>query len=123
MRRERAEALTIDEISRQFVELCLRLQKSADYDDVPKYNKLMPELMALVNELRRREGDQRRFLTSLYRHGNVFVRLMAAQSTLAVAPAEARGVLEKIRDSREMPQALDAGMTLSMLDSGMLTPS
>jgi hypothetical protein len=49
--------------------------------------------------------------------------LKAAVSTLALAQMEARQVLEALRDDQEMPQALDAGMTLCNLDRGVFKPT
>jgi hypothetical protein len=50
------------------------------------------------------------------------VRLKAAKATLAVAPQKARQALEAIRVSKFYPAALDAGMCLGNLNSGLYKP-
>lgn len=80
--------------------------------------------MRLVEtELKRRPPDQRRALLALYDHPNAQVRLAAAKSTLAVAPAAAREMLQIIADSGEFPQAGDAGMSLVNLERGIFKPT
>jgi hypothetical protein len=72
--------------------------------------------------LKARNGDQRRALLLLYEHPNAQVRLKAAKATLAVNPDAARRVLQTLADSREFPQAGDAGMTLINLDRSIFNP-
>ena len=81
------------------------------------------EMDAIKTELKSRAGDQRRALLGLYQHRNAQVRLKAAVATLAVAPEAARRKLQEIADSREYPQAGDAGMTLWNIDRGVFTPT
>jgi hypothetical protein len=87
-----------------------------------KFNHLFDELTAIVNELKRRPGDQRRELLRLYEHPNPQVRLNAVKA-LAVAPEHARRTLEAIAGSRQYPQAGDAGMTIDSLEWGIFKPS
>jgi hypothetical protein len=72
--------------------------------------------------LKNRKGDQRRALLPLYGHRNAAVRLAAAKATLAVAPTEARRMIESIADGQHMYYSGDAGMCLLMLDSGRFVP-
>jgi len=58
----------------------------------------------------------------LFDHDNFQVRLNAAKRTLAVAPMEARRVIQWIFDSKIYPQAGDVGMCLSNLDDGTFKP-
>jgi hypothetical protein len=51
------------------------------------------------------------------------VRVKAVKATLAVAPREARRMLEMIAKSREYPQAGEAGMSLRALDEGIFKPT
>lgn len=92
-------------------------------DDIAKKNKLLREMWKVTDELQGRPGDQRSALLDLFAHPNAQVRLMAARLTLAIAPAAARDILQAIKDSKEQPQALDAGMCLWMLDEGMFKPA
>jgi Domain of unknown function (DUF2019) len=80
------------------------------------------EMVAIEDELKTRDGDQRRELLSLYNHPNAQVRLNAIKATLAVAPEIARQALQAIADSREYPQAGDAGMSLWNLEQGIFEP-
>jgi hypothetical protein len=43
--------------------------------------------------------------------------------TLAVAPAAAKQLLQEIADSKEYPQAGDAGMSLWALKQGIFRPT
>jgi hypothetical protein len=79
-------------------------------------------MIDVEEELKARDGDQRRALLDLYDHPNAQVRLNAAKATLAVAPESARRMLQTMADSREFPQAGDAGMTLDSLDRGIFKP-
>lgn len=90
---------------------------------VTKFNRLYDDMMEVVDELKRRHGDQRRALVRLFQHPNMQVRLQAAKLTLAVAPTEARAQLEAIAESSWNPQAGDAGMCLSFLDDGTFKPT
>lgn len=88
-----------------------------------RFNRLFDEMMAVSNELKGREGDQRRALMDLYDYPNMQVRVQAAKLTLAVAPVEARQQLEAIAATHWFPQAGDAGMSLSNLDHGIFKPT
>ena len=87
-----------------------------------RFNRLFDEMVAIEDELKTRDGDQRRQLLSLYNHPNAQVRLNAIKATLAVAPEIARQALQAIADSREYPQAGDAGMSLWNLEQGIFKP-
>lgn len=87
------------------------------------FNRLFREMMDVTNELKTREGDQRRLLVELYDYPNMQVRVQATKLTLAVAPIAARQQLEAIADTHWMPQAGDAGMSLSNLDRGIFKPT
>jgi hypothetical protein len=91
--------------------------------DTRKYNRLYATMVDIRNELKHREGDQRRALLPLLDHPNVQVRMMAADTLLAISPDLARKALESVRESKIYPQAMDAGMTLSALDNGTFVPS
>jgi hypothetical protein len=87
--------------------------------DIGRQKKCAIAAMEIAAELKSRPGDQRSELLKLYDHPNVQVRLMAAKLTLAVAPTAARGLLQLIADSKQYPQAMDAGMSLWALDQGI----
>lgn len=90
---------------------------------ISKFNRLFDQMSEVSNELKSRPGDERRALTALYDYPNMQVRLKAAKHTLAVTPLEARSQLEAIAESKWFPQAGDAGMSLSNLDSGFYKPT
>ncbi|WP_336067908.1 DUF2019 domain-containing protein [Nitratireductor rhodophyticola] len=91
-------------------------------NEIARFNKLFDELMSIKNELRARPGDRRRLIMELYKHRNMQVRLNSAKATLAIAPEEARALLEWIAASKHNPQAGDAGMCLWALDEGIFVP-
>jgi hypothetical protein len=100
----------------------------AQYDaayvvDTKKYNRLFAKMQTIENEMKRREGDQRRALLPLLDHPNVQVRMMAAHAVLAISPAFARKAFESVRESGIFPQAANAGMALRALDNGTYVPS
>ncbi|MDB5654291.1 MAG: hypothetical protein JWQ94_1904 [Tardiphaga sp.] len=90
---------------------------------IAKFNRLYDRMNAVSDELKRRDGDQRRALQVLYGFNNMQVRLKAAIHTLAVAPSEARDQLQAVANSKWFPQAGDAGMSLLALDNGTFKPS
>jgi cytochrome c oxidase assembly protein Cox11 len=106
----------------RFAALGVAEDKAERVDDTAEYKRLYWLMDAVKKELKSRPGDQRRALLTLYDHPNMQVRLMAAKSTLAVAPDEARRMVEWIAASRWFPQAGDAGMCLARLDSGDFVP-
>ena len=91
-------------------------------NEISRCNRLFDELTAIEEELRTRPGDRRRLFIKLYEHRNMQVRLNSAKATLAVAPQEARALLEWIAESKHNPQAGDAGMCLWALDEGIFVP-
>lgn len=91
--------------------------------ETAKFNRLYDQMTAVSDEMKRRDGDQRRALQSLYSSENMQVRLKAAIHTLAAAPVEARKLLEAVAVSKWFPQAGDAGMMLLALDDGTYRPS
>lgn len=91
-------------------------------NQIAKFNRLFGVMTEIADELKSRDGDQRSALLSLFGYPNMQVRLQAAKLTLAVAPVEARRLLEAIASSKWFPQAGDAGMCLSFLDDGTFKP-
>lgn len=83
------------------------------------FNRLFDRERKILDELRRRDNDQRRILIALYDHLNVQVRLNAAKSTYALNTAGARAVIQAIADTKFQPWAGSAGMTLWALDEGI----
>lgn len=90
---------------------------------IPRYTRLYKQMVEIRNELKSREGDQRRALIPLLQSDNVQVRLMAANTLLAIAPDLARKALESVRDFGLMPQAAEASSMLEAVDTGRFVPS
>jgi len=107
----------------RFTALALDQFKAELYGETKKYNRLYHEILAIERELKKRAGDQRTVLVSLFEHPNPQVRLMAAQSTLAVARVAACETLQDIWDRREFPQAAFAMGTLRALERGDRKPT
>jgi hypothetical protein len=97
-------------------------ERESALGDIAKINRLFGQMEAITDELKSRPGDQRRALLALFDHPNMQVRLKAAKATLAVAPKEARQMIEAIAASRWFPQAGDAGICLWALDEGIFVP-
>ncbi|HTS40759.1 MAG TPA: DUF2019 domain-containing protein [Xanthobacteraceae bacterium] len=115
--------MTVDQLLDRFGEIGVAQDKALLANAIDKFNSLYDEKVIIVAELKSREGDQRRALMRLYNHQNMQVRLNAANATLAIAPDEARNLLQKIADSNFFPQAGDAGMSLWNLERGVYKPT
>jgi hypothetical protein len=118
-----ADQTSVQELVERFVSIGLAQYDALYVVDTTKYNRLYAMMVDIRNELKRREGDQRRALLPLLDHPNLQVRMKAANTLLAISPVLARKVLESVRESKIYPQAMDAGMTLSALDNGTFVPS
>ena len=116
-------AMSSKNLVQRFAEIVVSQDRALLGGEIAKFNRLFQQMMDVANELKAREGDHRRLLLELFTFPNMQVRLQAAKLTLAVAPAEARKQLEAIADTHWMPQAGDAGMSLSFLDRGVSKPS
>jgi hypothetical protein len=95
---------------------------AADNLENARYNRLFDEKVAIETELKSRPGDERRLVLQFYGHEVMQLRFNAARATLAVAPAEARAELERIRETKHYPQAAKAGLALEYLEEGRLVP-
>jgi predicted transcriptional regulator len=122
MKRAGLIEMTVEQLVERFAEICVEQDQAILRDETTKFNRLYDLMRAVREELKSRPGDQRRALLALYQHQNAQVRLAAAKSTLAVAPAAAREMLQTIADSGEFPQAGDAGMCLVNLERGIFKP-
>lgn len=116
-------SLSVTELVARFAEVELTQFQAELRSDIGKQNRCVSEAMAIAEELKTRDGDQRSALLELYEHPNIQVRLMAAKLSLAVAPATARALIQSIADSKKYPQAGDAGMCLWTLDEGIFKPT
>ena len=115
--------LSVPELIERFTTACLGEFQAELESDIAKQNRFVRQSMGVADELKNRPGDQRSALIKLYDHPNVQVRLNAARLTLAVAPAAARAVIQVIKDSKQYPQAMDAGMCLWTIEQGIFTPT
>ncbi len=122
MKRIELANMTTSDLVERFAQIGVAQDRALLGGEIAKFNRLFQQMMDVANELKAREGDQRRLLLELFNFPNMQVRLQAAKLTLAVAPAEARKQLEAIADTHWMPQAGDAGMSLSFLDRGVSKP-
>lgn len=114
--------MTVDELVKRFEEICLAQYKALFRENISEYNKLYGELDIIDDELRRRGPSVRMALLKLYDSANVQVQIKAAIHTLAVAPNQAKRLLQTIADSYKFPQAADAGMILDRLKIGSFVP-
>lgn len=117
-----AEMLT-PQLVQKFIDLALAQFKAELYGEISVYNRLYRQIVAIEQELKMRPGDERVALVPLFSHANPQVRLMAAQSTLAVAPVESRQTLQVLWDRKEFPQAAYAMGTLRALERGDRKPT
>ena len=122
MKRVKLPDMTVVELVQRFADIALEQDRAELAEEREQYAPLFRLMEAVEEELKQREGDQRRALLSLYTHPNVQVRLKAAESTLAIARSAAEQALREIRNSKSYPQAGEAGMTLFNLQEGVFKP-
>jgi hypothetical protein len=115
--------MSVEQLVERFTAITLAQDKAVRRDEHAKFNRLFREMEAVKQELKARDGDQRRALLPLYDHPNAQVRLKAVKATLAVTPEAALRMLKVIAESREYPQAGEAGMSLDNLESGIFKPT
>lgn len=115
--------MTLSQLVDRFTADALTQFQAELYGEIAKYNLLYREIVAIERELKNRAGDQRSALVPLFAHSNPQVRLMAAESTLAVAPEAARQTLQELWDRKEFPQAAYAMGTLRALERGDRKPT
>jgi hypothetical protein len=123
MKRTKLQGMTVDQLIQRFTAIGVEQDQALLRGQHARFNRLFDEMLAIEDELKARDGDQRRELLSLYSHPNAQVRLNAVKATLAVTPEFARQRLQVLADSREYPQTGDAGMTIDALDRGIFKPT
>ena len=123
MRGPKLEEMSAANLVERFVEITKAQGEALLDDELRKFNRLFQQMRAVLEELKARDGDQRRALLPLYEHPNAQVRLKAAKNTLAVAPNAALKILQDIVSSGEYPQAMEAGMTLWNLENETFKPT
>lgn len=122
-RRIPIDQLTIDELVQNFLALTLAQYEARFPSQTGKYNRLYRQMNEIRDELKRREGDQRRALLPLINHENAQVRLMAASSLLTIVPDRAKKALESVRDSGIVPPSVNAAGLLDGLKNGSFVPN
>src|SRR5438552_16475131 len=115
MKHANLRQMTLDQLVDRFANVALAQDQALLGNDIGEVNRLFGKLEDIERELKVRNGDQRSALLRLYDHSNPQVRLKAVKATLAVAPQAARTALQIIADSKEYPQAGQAGMSLPNL--------
>lgn len=115
--------MTVDQLVREFADIARAQDDALLENDIAEVNRLFWQLEAIEGELKSRQSDQRNALLHLYDDPNPQVRLKAVKATLAVAPKAARAALEAIANSKQYPQAGEAGMSLWNLDRGIFHPT
>jgi hypothetical protein len=123
MKRTNLRKMTVDQLVGRFAMIAVDQDDALLANDYAEVTRLFWQLESVEDELKLRDGDQRRALLRLYDHPNMQVRLKAVKATLAVAPPRARQMLQAIADSRHYPQAGEAGMSLLNLERGIFKPT
>lgn len=117
------KALSVQQLVDRIASIGVEQDDAILYDQHKTYERLYRELDNIDKELQARGKEARLALLQLYGHPNIQVRLNAAKRTLAVAPVQARGLLEAIAKRIDVPQGGDAGMALRALDRGIFKPT
>src|SRR5262249_31096566 len=123
MKRAKLQDMAVNQLVERFTGIGIEQNHALLRRQYAKFNRLFDEMVAIEEELKKRDGDQRRELLFLFKHPNAQVRLNAIKTTLAVAPEIARQALQALADSREYPQAGNAGMSIWNLERGIFKPT
>jgi hypothetical protein len=123
MKRENPKSMTTPALVARFAEIGVAQDEALLEGRTGEFNRLFDLKVAITEELKSRDGDQRRVLVELFRHPNMQVRLNAAKATLVVASKDARRMLTNIAASNHYPQAADARGSLRDLKSGFYKPT
>jgi hypothetical protein len=115
---KRLESMSTSELVDLFEQLSFEQGQAYADLQIARSNRLIMRRRALLSEMRHRPGDARTALFSLYDHQHPQVRLNVAKSTYALNPERAKSVMREIANSRHMPWAGDAGMSLALLADG-----
>jgi hypothetical protein len=97
--------MTVTQLLERFTGIDIEQDQALLKRQYAKFNRLFEQMVAIKDELKTREGDQRREPLSLYKHPNAQVRLNAIKATLAVAPDIAPRALQALADSRDHSRA------------------
>jgi hypothetical protein len=116
-------SLTVEQLVSAFEEASVEQSQAELYNKFSRYNRLFRRMVAIQEELKNRDGDQRIALVPLLEHPNPQVRYMAAEYTLLVAPVASRKALKDLSDKNIYPQAADARGTLWSLEAGRRKPT
>ena len=123
MKQCKLRGMTMDQLVQRFTAIALDQDRALLRREHAKFNRLFDKMEAVEKELKAHNGDQRQALLRLYEHPNAQVRLKAVKATLAVAPEPALRMLKALAESREYPQAGEAGMSLYNLEVGIFKPT
>jgi Domain of unknown function (DUF2019) len=81
----------------RFAEIVVAQNQALLGGELAKFNRLFRQMMDIANELKAREGDQRRLLLELFTFPNMQVRVQVAKLTLAIAPSKHGNSLKQSR--------------------------
>ena len=98
MKRIELADMTTTDLVERFAQIGVAQGKALLRSENAKFNRLFDQMGEVSRELKQRDGDQRRALMALYNYQDMQVRMKAAIHTLAVAPVEARRMLQTIAD-------------------------
>ncbi|MCQ8783342.1 DUF2019 domain-containing protein [Mangrovibrevibacter kandeliae] len=116
-------SLTLQELVAEFVEVSLQQERAERLLEQSKINRAVRRRFEIRDELKCRDGDQRRMLRDLYDHPSSQVQLNAASSTLFHFPEEARQKIEYLSRWEVGLVALEARTLLSALDKRGWVPT
>jgi hypothetical protein len=95
MKSTKLQNMTVPQLVQRYTAIGIDQDKASLRGEYGKFNRLFDEMVAIEDELKARDGDQRRELLRLYDHPNAQVRLNAMKATLAVAPEHAYQALRQ----------------------------
>ena len=114
--RSKLATASVDQLITAYVEIGVEQYELTEIDEVSRYNRLFKKRREISAELRRRGPTAMRALLPLLSHPNLQVILMAAQDLMDLEPARCRVAFEYVKASQIMSQAMDASLSLKIMD-------
>lgn len=122
MKKTDLDKLSNAELVSRFAEAARKRGLAALDLEVRKVNRLYSYMDAIHSILRARGTEARRELLPLLDNKDRLVRYFAAKQLLGIEPGRTREIIESTHKNWFDAIALDAGMTLYNLDTGVFKP-
>jgi hypothetical protein len=104
MKRIQLSDMTTNDLVERFAQIGVAQDRALLGGEITKFNRLFDQMSDVANELKSREGDQRRALMVLYYYPNIQVRLKAAKLPWPLRPSKRGSKLKRSRPRTGCPR-------------------